>query len=40
MNVADAHALCDQLEAEIEGELRYTDVTIHVEPRGERQLAD
>jgi cation diffusion facilitator family transporter len=33
MSVAQAHAYCDELEAEIEGELRNTDVTIHVEPR-------
>jgi cation diffusion facilitator family transporter len=33
MSVAEAHALCDRLEEEIEGELRYTDVTIHVEPK-------
>ncbi len=33
MSVAEAHALCDALEAEIEGELRNTDVTIHVEPK-------
>jgi cation diffusion facilitator family transporter len=33
MSVAEAHALCDELEAEIEGELRHTDVTIHVEPK-------
>lgn len=35
MSVAQAHVLCDELEEEIEGELRNTDVTIHVEPRGE-----
>jgi cation diffusion facilitator family transporter len=34
MSVAEAHALCDELEAEIEGQLRNTDLTIHVEPRG------
>jgi cation diffusion facilitator family transporter len=33
MSVAEAHAFCDRLEAEIEGELRNTDVTIHVEPK-------
>jgi cation diffusion facilitator family transporter len=33
MSVAEAHELCDELEAEIEGELRNTDVTIHIEPR-------
>jgi cation diffusion facilitator family transporter len=33
MSVAEAHALCDRLEAEIEEELRNADVTIHVEPR-------
>jgi cation diffusion facilitator family transporter len=31
-SVAEAHGLCDELEAEIEGSLRNTDVTIHVEP--------
>jgi cation diffusion facilitator family transporter len=36
MSVAEAHLLCDELEAEIEGELRNTDVTIHVEPRDGR----
>ena len=35
MSVAEAHALCDLLEAEIEGELRNTDVTIHVEPKAQ-----
>jgi cation diffusion facilitator family transporter len=40
MKVAQAHALCDALEAEIEDELRNTDVTIHVEPRGERPPGD
>jgi cation diffusion facilitator family transporter len=35
MSVADAHRLCDELEAEIEGHLSNTDVTIHVEPRRE-----
>jgi cation diffusion facilitator family transporter len=33
MKVADAHALCDALEEEIESELRNADITIHVEPR-------
>jgi cation diffusion facilitator family transporter len=33
MSVAEAHALCDELETEIEGELRNTDLTIHVEPK-------
>lgn len=33
MSVAEAHALCDELETEIEGKLRNTDVTIHVEPK-------
>jgi cation diffusion facilitator family transporter len=33
MSVAKAHELCDLLEAEIEGELRNTDVTIHIEPK-------
>jgi cation diffusion facilitator family transporter len=33
MSVAEAHALCDRLEAEIEAELTNADVTIHVEPR-------
>jgi divalent metal cation (Fe/Co/Zn/Cd) transporter len=31
--VAEADRICDELEAEIEGELRNTDVTIHVEPK-------
>jgi cation diffusion facilitator family transporter len=34
MSVAEVHALCDRLEAEIEGRLSNADVTIHVEPRG------
>jgi cation diffusion facilitator family transporter len=33
MSVAEVHRLCDELEAEIEGRLRNTDLTIHVEPR-------
>ena len=33
MSVAAAHALCDQLEAEIGSDLTNTDVTIHVEPK-------
>jgi cation diffusion facilitator family transporter len=33
MSVAEAHLLCDELEAEIEGRLRNSDVTIHVEPK-------
>ncbi len=33
MRVSEAHALCDELEAEIEGRLRNTDLTIHVEPK-------
>jgi cation diffusion facilitator family transporter len=33
MSVAEAHKLCDELEAEIEGRLRNTDLTIHVEPK-------
>jgi cation diffusion facilitator family transporter len=32
-SVAEADKICDELEAEIEGELRNTDVTIHVEPK-------
>jgi cation diffusion facilitator family transporter len=35
-SVAEAHLLCDRLEEEIEGELRNTDVTIHVEPSASR----
>jgi cation diffusion facilitator family transporter len=34
MSVAEAHSLCDKIEAEIEGELSNVDVTIHVEPKG------
>jgi cation diffusion facilitator family transporter len=33
MSVAEAHTICDELEAEIEGALRNTDLSIHVEPR-------
>jgi cation diffusion facilitator family transporter len=33
MSVAEVHALCDQLEAEIEARLSNADLTIHVEPR-------
>lgn len=32
INVADAHAICDHLEKDIEDQLPNTEVTIHVEP--------
>jgi len=33
MSVADAHVLCDDIEAALTGKLARTSVTIHVEPR-------
>jgi cation diffusion facilitator family transporter len=33
MTVAEAHALCDSIEAEIEAALGNTSVVIHIEPR-------
>jgi cation diffusion facilitator family transporter len=32
MTVADAHEICDRLEAELEAEIEGTDVIIHLEP--------
>ncbi len=32
MSVADAHEICDRLEAELEAEIEGTDVVIHIEP--------
>jgi len=37
MTVAEAHAICDRIEAALEDELTETHVTIHVEPDSERQ---
>jgi cation diffusion facilitator family transporter len=37
MTVADAHAICDRIEAALEDELTETHVSIHVEPDTERQ---
>lgn len=37
MSVAEAHAICDRIEAALEDELTETHVTIHVEPDSERQ---
>ena len=31
-SVEEAHRMCDHLEQDIEGRLRYTSVTIHIEP--------
>jgi cation diffusion facilitator family transporter len=37
MSVAEAHAICDRIEAALEDELTETHVSIHVEPDTERQ---
>lgn len=36
MTVADSHALCDRIEAAVQGVIEGADVTIHVEPETER----
>jgi cation diffusion facilitator family transporter len=36
MSVAEAHAICDRIEAALEDELTETHVSIHVEPDSER----
>jgi divalent metal cation (Fe/Co/Zn/Cd) transporter len=34
MSVADAHAICDRIEATLKAEMEGLMITIHVEPEG------
>ena len=34
MTVADAHAICDRIEAALKAEMEGLVITIHVEPEG------
>ena len=34
MSVADAHAICDRIEAALKAEMEHLMITIHVEPEG------